>query len=132
MRAATTFTPLLLAITLTTVGPLLLAPDVDAKITKVQVTAKESPTFGGYAWPGVGQYEKIVGIAFGEVDPTNPQNAVIADIALAPRNVRGNVEYSFDFYILKPLDLSKGSHKVMYEPPNRGGKTWTSLARVTG
>src|SRR5580765_3508537 len=132
MRAATTFTPLLLAITLTTVGPLLLAPDVDAKITKVQITAHESPTFGGYSWPGVGQYEKIVGIAFGEVDPTNPQNALITDIALAPKNPNGKVEYSFDFYILKPIDLSKGNHKVMYEPPNRGRKTYASLARFSG
>jgi hypothetical protein len=23
--------------------------------------------------------------------------------------------------------LSKGAHKVMYEPPNRGGKTWGGL-----
>src|SRR5262245_57434053 len=133
MRASASFTStsLLLAITLITVGPFLLAPDADARITRVQITAHESPTFGGYSWPGVGQYEKIVGIAFGEIDPANPQNAVITDIALAPRNASGHVEYSFDFYILKPIDLGKGNHKVMYEPPNRGRKTWASLGRVT-
>ena len=49
---------------------------------------------------------------------------------MAPKNVRGNVEYSFDFYILKPIDLSKGAHKVMYEPPNRGRKTWNTFGRV--
>src|ERR1700740_3005404 len=132
MRAATTFTPLLLATTLTTVGPLLLAPDVDAKITKVQVTAKESPTFGGYSWPGVGQYEKIVGKAFGELDPEDPKNAVIVDLQLAPRNAAGKVEYSFDFYILKPVDLTKGNHKMVYEPPNRGRKTIADLNRGVG
>src|ERR1041384_5914679 len=132
MRVPTTFARLLLAIALTTVGPLLLISSADAKITKVQITTRETPTFGGYAWPGVGQYEKIVGIAFGEVDPTHPQNALITDIALAPKNVRGNVEYSFDFYILKPIDLSTGNHKVMYEPPNRGRKTYASLARFSG
>ena len=99
-------------------------------ITKVQITATESPTFGGYSWPGIGQYEKIVGKAFGEVDPTDPRNAVIVDIELAPRNARGNVEYSFDFYMLKPIDLNKGAHKVMYEPPNRGNKLWFALGRV--
>jgi hypothetical protein len=57
---------------------------------------------------------------------------VIVDIELAPRNTRGNVEYAFDFYILKPIDLRKGAHKVMYEPPNRGGKTWAAFGRVTG
>jgi hypothetical protein len=101
----------------------------DARITKVSITTTESPTFGGYAWPGVGTYDKIVGVAFGEIDPHDPKNAVIVDIMLAPRNARGNVEYSFDFYILKPTDLSKGAHKVMYEPPNRGRKTWASLGR---
>ena len=110
----------------------LVAKPVDAHITRIQIIAKESPTFGGYSWPGIGQYEKIVGKAFGEVDPTDPKNAVIVDIALAPRNLRGNVEYSFDFYILKPIDLSKGAHKVMYEPPNRGSKTWSAFARMPG
>src|SRR5713101_529062 len=112
-------------------GTVLTAPAADARITKVQITTTESPTFGGYSWPGVGQYEKIVGKAFGEVNPTDPKNAVIVDVGLAPQNARGNVEYSFDFYILKPINLSKGAHKVMYEPPNRGGKTWASLGRIS-
>ena len=110
----------------------LAAPAVQARITKVEIdpALSQSPTFGGYAWPGVGQYEKIVGRAFGEVNPADPKNAVIVDIGLAPRNARGNVEYSFDFYILKPIDLSKGAHKMMYEPPNRGRKTWNTFGRV--
>ncbi len=112
-------------------GTVVTAPVAEARITKIQITTHESPTFGGYSWPGVGQYEKIAGKAFGEVDPTNPQNSLIVDIGRAPVNAKGHVEYSFDFYILKPIDLSKGAHKVMYEPPNRGRKTWASLARVT-
>jgi hypothetical protein len=109
------------------------SPDLArAGITKIQITTTETPTFGGYSWPGVGQYEKIVGKAFGEVDPLDPKNAVIVDIALAPRNANGHVEYSFDFYILKPIDLSQGAHKVMYEPPNRGNKTWGNFARMPG
>jgi hypothetical protein len=114
-------------------GVWALAPTpTEARITKIQIISIQSPTFGGYSWPGVGQYERIVGKAFGEVDPADPKNAVIVDIGLAPRNVRGNVEYAFDFYILKPIDLSKGAHKVMYEPPNRGSKTWSAFARVPG
>ena len=103
-----------------------------ARITKIQITAKESPTFGGYSWPGVGQYEKIVGKAYGELDPNDPKNSVIVDLKLAPRNAKGKVEYSFDFYILKPIDLSKGNHKVLYEPPNRGRKTIAALNRGVG
>ena len=113
---------------------LFAASPADARITRIEIDAarSESPTFGGFSWPNVGQYEKIVGKAHGEVNPHSRQNRVIVDIEFAPRNARGNVEYSFDFYILKPVDLRKGARKMMYEPPNRGGKTWAALGRVTG
>src|SRR5438105_4179029 len=103
-----------------------------AHVRKIQITAKESPAFGGYSWPGVGQYEKIVGKAFGELDQKDAKNKVIVDIQLAPRNAAGKVEYAFDFYILKPIDLSKGNHKMLYEPPNRGRKTIAALNRGVG
>ena len=105
-----------------------------ARITKVEITDRQV-AFGGYEWPGVGGYEKLVGIAHGEVNPYDRRNRVIVDLDLAETGARtasGNVRYSFNFYILKPLNLSKGAHRVMYEPPNRGGKTWTGLARVSG
>src|SRR5262245_419340 len=94
---------------LAAVVALVFSPAADAHTTKIQITTRESPTFGGYSWPGVGQYEKIVGKAFGELDPNDPRNSVIVDIKLAPRNARGKVEYSHDFYILKPIDLGKGN-----------------------
>src|SRR6267378_3052900 len=112
----------------------LAAPVAEARITKVIIdpALSQSPTFGGYAWPGVGQYERLIGTAYGEVNPSDRKNSVIVDVGLAPRNASGNVEYSFDFYILKPIDLKKGAHKLMYEPPNRGGKTWNTFGRVPG
>ena len=113
-------------------GTLLAIATAEARITRIEITSTESPTFGGYSWPEVGQYEKLVGKAYGEVNPHDPRDAVIVDIELAPRNARGNVEYAFDFYILEPIDLRKGNHKVMYEPPNRGGKTWANFARMPG
>src|SRR5262245_35140897 len=120
---------LLLCITLLSI--LVVAP-AEAHIRKLQITRKESPTFGGYTWPGVGQYERIAGKAFGELDPNDPKNAVIVDLQLAPKNSRGRVEYAFDFYILKPIDLTKGNHKMLYEPPNRGRKTIAALNRGVG
>jgi len=110
------------------------ATAAEARVTRIEIdTARsQSPTFGGYSWPGVGQYEKVVGTAFGEVNPHDRQNREIVDIEFAPRNARGNVEYSFNFYILKPIDLRKGADRMMYEPPNRGGKTWSALGRVSG
>jgi len=99
----------------------------EARVTRFVVTSVESPTFGGYSWSGVGQYERIAGKAYAEVDPFDPKNAGIVDIQLAPRNADGKVELSFDFYILKPIHLNRGAHRVMYEPPNRGNKLWGTL-----
>ena len=92
----------------------------EAHITRIDITRVESPTFGGTSFGEVGPYEKVVGRAFGEVDPRDPRNAVIADINLAPRNARGMVEYSTDVYILRPVDSSKGNHRIFFEINNRG------------
>ena len=110
---------------------MLVATSADARLTKLQIITRTT-AFGGYSFAGIGTYEKIYGKYFGEINPNDPRNALITDIALAPRNAAGNVEYSADFYILKPTDLSKGAHKVMYEPPNRGGKTYGTLNRTSG
>src|SRR5947199_340249 len=68
----------------TVAGAQLFVTDAQARIKTIQITTKESPTFGGYSWPGVGQYEKIAGKAFGELNPNDPKNAVITDLKLAP------------------------------------------------
>ena len=102
-----------------------------ARTTRIEILTR-GVAFGGYSFPNVGQYEYITGIATGEISPNNPLNAVIVDVNLAPRNARGNVEYQHNFYILKPLDLAKGNHKMMYEPPNRGGKTFGTVNSSTG
>jgi hypothetical protein len=124
-RAAT------LAVGLVTALLLLTAPAARGGITRIQILSR-SPAFGGYSFPKVGAYERILGKAFGEISPTDAHNKVIVDLALAPRNAKGNVEYSFDFYILKPADLSKGNHKIFYEPPNRGSKLFGSFNRSNG
>jgi hypothetical protein len=110
-------------------GIVAAASVADARTTQIKILS-DGIAFGGYSFPGVGQYEVITGIATGEVDPNDPQNAVITDIQLAPKNAKGHVVYQHNFYILKPLDLSKGNHKMMYEPPNRGGKTYQTLNRT--
>jgi len=97
-----------------------------ARITQITILNR-AVAFGGHSFPGIGQYEFITGFATGEVNPLNPQNSVITDLQFAPRNGNGNVVYQHNFYILKPLDLSHGNHKMMYEPPNRGGKTYQTL-----
>jgi hypothetical protein len=102
-----------------------LVPPAEAHITRIVIdpALSESPTFDGRVFGPdgrVGPYEKLRGKAFGEVDPADPRNAVITDLARAPRNARGKVEYSMDIFILKPLDLRKGNHKVFLDFNNRG------------
>src|ERR1700733_5292786 len=97
-----------------------LAPPSYAGVTQINITCVQSPTFGGASFGSIGQYELIQGTFTGEVDPSNPQNAIIVDLQNAPRNARGMVSYSADFQILRPINLAHGNHKVIYDLPNRG------------
>jgi hypothetical protein len=112
--------------TLLATSVLVATTIAQARTTQIQILSR-GLAFGGHSFAGVGQYEFITGIATGEVSPTDPQNAIITDIQLAPRNNHGNVVYQHNFYILQPLDFNKGNRKMMYEPPNRGGKTYQTL-----
>jgi hypothetical protein len=123
--------PLAASVALAFVPLLVASTAADARITRIQIIST-APAYGGASIGAVGAYERVVGKAFGEVNPGDRFNNMIVDVGLAPKNARGNVEYSFDFYILKPVDLTKGNGKVMYEPPNRGGKQYASLNRSTG
>jgi len=114
------------------ISMLLIPALAEARITRIVIDRVESPTFEGTLFGDVGQYEKLVGRAFGEVDPADPRNVVIVDIGLAPRNASGMVEYSMDIYILKPVNLSQGNHKLFFEVNNRGNKLFGDLNRSSG
>src|SRR5262245_55854186 len=100
--------------------PIDLHPAGEAMITKMHITRSESPTFGGVSFDAVGPYEKLVGRVWGEVAPQDPRNAVMTDLALAPRNTKGRVEYTTDVYILRPVDSARSNHRVFFEITNRG------------
>jgi hypothetical protein len=93
-----------------------------ARITNVVITETDSPTFEGLSFGSVGQYEYLAGYVEGEVDPDNPRNALIVNLDGAPRNANGNVEYRVDLAILKPIDLSRGNARILYDVNNRGNK----------
>lgn len=106
---------------------LLGAGLAEARITQLTITSRTSPAFGGASFGTVGQYEQLDGTATGEIDPSDPANTIIQDLALAPRNARGNVEYSMSVSILKPIDGSRGNHTLIYDVVNRGNKRITSF-----
>jgi hypothetical protein len=95
-----------------------------AKVKRIVIDKPkgESPAYNGKSFGNVGQYETLVGRAYGELDPKDPRNAIITDIQLAPRNSRGMVEYVATFTLSKPIDMAKASNVLLYEVVNRGDK----------
>src|SRR5215470_205461 len=66
----------------------------DARVTRI-VIDQQLPE--GQPFPEVGQYERLNGRAFGELDPHDRRNTIIQDIELAPRNAHGRIEYVATF-----------------------------------
>ena len=64
-----------------------------------------------------GCYERLTGHFSGALDPAQPLNAIINDLALAPRNAAGQVEYTATFTLIVPRN---SSGVLWYEVPNRG------------
>jgi hypothetical protein len=55
-------------------------------------------------------------------DPSHPVNARVTDIGLADRNAAGRVEFTADFYLLRPVDPAKGNKRLLLDVVNRGRK----------
>lgn len=87
-----------------------------AGVTRVNIERTEParPVEGAVA------YEIVIGTFDGEVDPRDRHNSIITDIALAPRNAAGKVEYRATFRIARPVDPAKASGVLYYDVPNRG------------
>ncbi|MDE0361537.1 MAG: alpha/beta hydrolase domain-containing protein, partial [Rhodospirillaceae bacterium] len=77
---------------------------------------------GGRSWGLAGAYERLAGRIHFEVDPQNSANRIIRDIDHAPLNAAGRVEFSADFYLLKPKDIGAGNGTVLLDVMNRGRK----------
>jgi hypothetical protein len=100
----------------------LLAGAADARITTLTVSNKVSPAYNGQPFGAAGQFETLSGTLTGELDPSDRRNLIIQDLALAPRNARGMVEYSTTFLLTKPIDMAKSSRVLLHQVPNRGGR----------
>lgn len=69
---------------------------------------------------GLPAYERVRGRLIGEVDPKSPLNRGIQDIARAPRNAKGRVEYVTTFTLLRPVNPADDNGVLASEMPNRG------------
>src|SRR5437667_12758672 len=99
----------------------LVAAPLSAEVVRIEVQSR-SDLAGGQPFGAAGPYEKIAGKIFFAVDPAVPANRIVADIDKAPRNSAGKVEFSADFFVMKPKNIARGNGAVLYEVSNRGGK----------
>ncbi|NWK47207.1 alpha/beta hydrolase domain-containing protein [Ralstonia pickettii] len=97
--------------------PAPVASTASAPAYRITVS-KTEPVAGTFG--NVGAYEKISGTFTGEVDPADARNGIIIDLKLAPRNANGKVEYTSEFVLFKPVDMSKANGVLRYDAPNRG------------
>ncbi|MCC6533398.1 MAG: hypothetical protein IT531_12665 [Burkholderiales bacterium] len=81
-----------------------------------------APVLDGTAFGAAGAYEKLAGAMRFAVDPLDALHQRITDIEHAPRNARGQVEFSADFYLLKPADMTRGNGRLLLDCVNRGRK----------
>jgi hypothetical protein len=108
------------------------AINVEARVTRIVIEQRQSPAYEGKSFSGAGQYEILVGKAYGELDPKDPHNTIITDLQFAPRNARGLVEYVATFTLVKPVDLARANGVLLYAAPNRGNRISTTAFGVAG
>ena len=98
---------------------LLLSAGAEARVVHFVVDDRQSYA-GGAEFGTSGPFERVLGTAYMEADPADPLNAIIVNLDKAPKNAGGMVEFSAPFWIIKPVDMARGNHKIWYAINNRG------------
>ena len=98
----------------------LLATPLVARVDRVDIATRAD--LGPH-------FEKIAGTVHFALDPKNPHNTVIVDLDKAPRNAAGEVEFTADFYAIRPK--MNGNGTLFVEISNRGGKGFLAKADPT-
>jgi hypothetical protein len=92
----------------------LVARSAAGEVTRVEVKSR--------APVGTSGYEKVVGTMYFAIAPTDSHNKVIANIEKAAVNGQGKVEFSSNFFLLRPLEASRANGVALVEVSNRGRK----------
>ncbi len=98
-----------------------VAVTAHSRLTEINVQ-KVEPFANGASFGTTGAYERVWGVARGELDPADTRNKGIVNLDRAPRNAKGKVEYEVEWFMLRPADAAKGNHKLLFEVTNRGRK----------
>jgi hypothetical protein len=92
-----------------------------AEVVRIEVSERTG-VGGDTSYGTAGRYEKLRGTLHFAVDPRLPANQIVTDVELARTNAAGRVEFTADFYLLKPQDIARGNGALLFEVSNRGGK----------
>jgi hypothetical protein len=84
---------------------------------------QREPFAGGASFGDTGPYERLLGRVHFAIDPKERDLPWICDLDLAPVNGEGLVEFSATLDIVKPVELSGGNRRVLYEFSNRGNRS---------
>ena len=88
-------------------------------VTGFEITLRR-PLAGGAPFGDVGPYEELKGRLRYAIDPSHAANRGVTDVALAPRNAAGLVEFSADLSLLVPVDRARASGRALIDVVNRG------------
>lgn len=86
---------------------------------RVEITSR-SDVLNGKPFGNAGAYERVAGRVYFVVPVANPHNRRIVDLANAVNLKNGQVEFSADFFAIRPKDPAKGNGSMLLENPNRG------------
>jgi len=105
--------------------------------TQVRLNIEQRTSFAeGITFGETGPYERLAGKAEFALDPEDPRLPGIVDLAFAPRNAEGRVEFQADVDIIKPVDVTRGNRRLFFEASNRGGRAalrmFNDASGVTG
>src|SRR5437762_13779240 len=92
---------------------LVAAAPALAEVVRIDVQSR-GDLVGGQPFGAAGPYEKLSGKIYFAVDPALPANRIVTDIDKAPRTGAGKVEFSSDFFLIKPKRIAKSNGAVLY------------------
>ena len=73
------------------------------------------------AFGDAGAYERVSGVASGELDPADPRNRGIVNLDKAPKNAAGKVEYTVDFALESPINIAVDLRRLGELAPEHRG-----------
>lgn len=99
---------------------------LNARVLRVEIGSRQD-VLNGKEFGKAGAYERLTGRVYFSVRVDDRANRRIVDLQNAVNLSHGEVEFSADFFALRPKDLSKSNGSVLLEVPNRGGTRIVSL-----